>query len=75
MKKVYIFLLATVLFTACKKAETENLIIVDPPFPEKISSDTLTSGQLFGLTIGQTSVEVYAQLQQIQVADNLADWD
>jgi hypothetical protein len=71
MRKVYIFLLVAGLFTACKKAEVDNRIIIEPPFQKQISSDTLTSGQLFGLTIGQTSVELYAKLQQIQVAEKI----
>ncbi|MES2265197.1 MAG: hypothetical protein V4520_00465 [Bacteroidota bacterium] len=71
MKNIYLLLLAAVLFTACKKAEVDNRIIVEPPFQEKISSDTLTSGQLFGLTIGQTSVETYARIQQIQAAEKI----
>ena len=70
MKNIYLLLLAAVLFTACKKAEVDNTI-VDPPFPTRISSDTLTSGQLFGLTIGQTSVETYARIQQIQAAEKI----
>nr|WP_067059693.1 hypothetical protein [Mucilaginibacter sp. L294] len=71
MKKVYIFLLAVGLFTACKKAEVDDRIIVEPPYQKRISSDTLTSGQLFGLTIGQTAVELYAKLQRIQVAEKI----
>jgi hypothetical protein len=71
MKKIYLLLIATVLFTACKKAEVDNRVIVDPPFQTQISSDTLTSGQLFGLTIGQTSVALYAKLQQIQAAEKI----
>lgn len=71
MKKIYTFLLAAVVFTACKKAELDDRIIIEPPFQRQISSDTLTSGQLFGLTIGQTSVELYAKLQQIQVAEKI----
>jgi len=71
MKKIYTFLLAAVLFTACKKAELDDRIIIEPPYQKQISSDTLTSGQLFGLAIGQTSVELYAKLQQIQVAEKI----
>jgi hypothetical protein len=71
MKNIYIFLLAAVLFTACKKADVDNRVIVEPPFQRQISSDTLTSGQLFGLTIGQTGAELYTKLQQIQVAEKI----
>lgn len=71
MKKIYTFLLAAVLFTACKKAELDDRIIIEPPYQKQISSDTLTNGQLFGLAIGQTSVELYAKLQQIQVAEKI----
>jgi len=71
MKKLYTLLLAATLFTACKKAELGNEIIVDPPFPQQISSDTLTSGQLFGLTIGQASADVYAKLQEVQAAEKI----
>ena len=70
MKKVYILLLAAGLFTGCKKAEVDNKI-VEPPYQVQISSDTLTTGQLFGLTIGQTSVELYAKIQQIQAAEKI----
>ena len=71
MRKLYIFLLAAALFTACKKAEPGNEIIIEPPFQKLIASDTLTSGQLFGLAIGQTSADLYAKLQQIQVAEKI----
>lgn len=71
MKKIYTFLLAAVLFTACKKAELDDRIIIEPPYQKQISSDTITNGQLFGLAIGQTSVELYAKLQQIQVAEKI----
>jgi hypothetical protein len=71
MKKVYTFLLAAVLFTACKKADTEDRIIVEPPYQKLIASDTLTSGQLLGLTIGQTSAELYAKIQQVQAAEKI----
>jgi hypothetical protein len=71
MRKLYTFLLAAVLFTACKKADTNDRIIVEPPYQKLISSDTLTSGQLFGLTIGQTSADLYAKLQQVQAAEKI----
>ena len=71
MRKLYTFLLAAVLFTACKKADTDDRIIVEPPYQKLISRDTLTSGQLFGLTIGQTSADLYAKLQQVQVAEKI----
>jgi hypothetical protein len=71
MKKVYIFLLAAGLLAACKKEEADNRIIPEPPVQIQISSDTLTSGQLLGLTIGQTSAELYAKIQQIQAAEKI----
>lgn len=71
MKKIYAFLLAVVLFTACKKADTEDRIIVEPPYQKLIASDTLTSGQLLGLTIGQTSAELYAKIQQVQATEKI----
>ncbi|MBD1386191.1 hypothetical protein IDJ75_12950 [Mucilaginibacter rigui] len=71
MKKIYTCLLAVALFTACKKADTEDRIIIEPPYQKLIANDTLTSGQLFGLTIGQTSAELYAKIQQVQAAEKI----
>jgi hypothetical protein len=71
MKKIYAFLLAAALFTACKKADTEDRIITEPPYQKLIASDTLTSGQLLGLTIGQTSAELYAKIQQVQATEKI----
>jgi hypothetical protein len=71
MKKIYIFLLIIGVFTACKKAEVDDRVGPEPPFQKQISSDTLTSGQLFGLTIGQTAMELYTKIQQIQVAEKI----
>lgn len=71
MKKLYTFLLAAVLFTACKKEDNEDGKIIEPPYQKLIASDTLTSGQLFGLAIGQTGVELYAKLQQVQATEKI----
>ena len=71
MKKIYAFLLAAALFTACKKADTDDRIIIEPPYQKLIASDTLTSGQLFGLTIGQTGAELYTKLQQVQATEKI----
>lgn len=71
MKKLYTLLLAAVLFTACTKTDTDDRIIVEPPYQQLIASDTLTSGQLFGLTIGQRGADLYAKLQQVQVAEKI----
>ncbi|MBK0379653.1 hypothetical protein [Mucilaginibacter segetis] len=63
MKKLYIFLLVSAAFFSCKKENTGNGIIIDPPAAKIISQDTLTSGQFLGLTIGQTSTGIYATIQ------------
>jgi len=73
MKKAYLLFLAAILFTACRKEDLDNRIIVEPPFQSQISADTITNGQLYGLTIGQTSLEVYTKIQQVQAAEKMGN--
>ncbi|SDF52407.1 hypothetical protein SAMN05216464_11989 [Mucilaginibacter pineti] len=67
MKQLSIFFLVLLLFPACKKEATDSTkIIVEPPPTKIISSDTLTTGQQWGLTIGQSSADLYAKIQEIR---------
>jgi len=67
MKHLAIIFLVLLSFSACKKeAATSPGIIIDPRPEKRISSDTLTSGQQWGLTIGLSSAEIYSTIQEIQ---------
>ena len=68
MKHVLYLLLILVSFGSCKKEKvtTENSVIVSAPIPKIISSDTLTSGQWWGLNISDTITEVYKTIQHIR---------
>lgn len=73
MKKLLLILLAGLSFTACIKEKDNNETTGPEPMPEKVlSRDTIKSGQLWGLAIGQTSAEVYAKAQEIIVERKIA---
>lgn len=68
MKHVLYLLLILVSFGSCKK---EQVAAQNPDFesgsiPKIISSDTLTSGQWWGLNISDTITDVYKTIQLIQ---------
>jgi hypothetical protein len=68
MKQLSIFFLVLLVLPACKKEATDpTKIIIEPPTTYLISRDTLTTGQLWGLTIGQSSTDLYAKIQEIRV--------
>ena len=68
MKQLPIFFLVLLLLPACKKEATDSgKIIIEPPTTYLISSDTLTTGQQWGLTVGQSSADLYAKIQEIRV--------
>ena len=68
MKKLLLILFTGLSLTACIKEKDNNEITTGPePLPEKIlSRDTITSGQLWGFAIGQTSANAYANAQEIK---------
>lgn len=67
MKNLLLVLLIGLSLTACKKEVDTTEIIVDPPTEKILSRDTITSGQLWGFTIGQPSANVYANVQQVKI--------
>lgn len=67
MKQLSVFLLVLFLLPACKKEAIPPKWIIEPPTNRLVSSDTLTTGQQWGLTIGQSSADLYAKIQEIRV--------
>jgi len=47
------------------KEQEGPTIIIEPPPERIISADTLTSGQLWGLTIGESAFSIYSKIQNI----------
>jgi hypothetical protein len=73
MKQLAALLLVLLSLSACKKgAATSPEIIIEPPVERRISSDTLTSGQQWGLTIGQASADLYAKIQEIRLQKQIS---
>jgi hypothetical protein len=73
MKQLAAFFLVLLSLSACKKdTKTSPEIIIEPPVERRISSDTLTSGQQWGLTIGQASADLYAKIQEIRVQKQIS---
>jgi hypothetical protein len=68
MKHVLYLFLISVLFGSCKKDQivSKNPAQQDARPTKIITSDTLTSGQLWGLNIGDTITNVYKTIQYIQ---------
>lgn len=69
MRHILWLFLITVLFGSCKK---EQIVSKNPAGPDIrpskiITSDTLTSGNLWGLNIGDTTPGIYKTVQSIQV--------
>ncbi len=52
------------LFASCLKNDTNDPeIIVEPPFPVEIKLDSIQSGSLYNVTVGNSAEEVYKGLQ------------
>lgn len=66
MKPFLHILIITTLFGSCKKEQVSPEIIIDPPPSIIISSDTLSTGQWWGLNIGDTIPNIYKIIQNIQ---------
>lgn len=67
MKKLLLILLIGTSLTACIKEKDNNKITGPEPVPEKIlSRDTIKSGQFWGFAIGQSSANVYANVQDVK---------
>ncbi|MDB5274897.1 MAG: hypothetical protein JWO58_3264, partial [Chitinophagaceae bacterium] len=74
MKHLSILLLILLSLSACIKQNVSPTgPIVEPPFQKLISRDTLKTGQQWGITIGQSNADIYAQIQAIQ-ADKHIDY-
>lgn len=67
MKYLAFLILIVVSLTSCTKDEVVADGGPDPIPPKIISRDTLTTGQLWGLTIGQSAADVYAKIQAIRI--------
>jgi hypothetical protein len=72
MKNLLLLLLLVVTFSACIKDESITAPIVDPIPPKVLSRDTITTGQLWGFAIGQSSSSVYAKAQEVKVERKIA---
>lgn len=66
MKPFLYILIITALFGSCKKEQVNPEIIIEPPLSIIIQSDTLTTGQWWGLNIGDTIPNIYKTIQNIQ---------
>ena len=68
MPKTLLYLLVLLFFYSCKKEELPEkpLIIVEPPVNMILEQDSLFAGQFWGITIGESTEQVYAALQRIK---------
>jgi hypothetical protein len=68
MKYLAALLLVTLFLGSCKKdnAIPESLLFQTSEPSKIISSDTLTTGQWWGLSIGSNSTDIYSIIQNIQ---------
>lgn len=66
MKPFIHILIITTLFGSCKKEQVTPEIITEPRHSIIIASDTLTTGQWWGLNIGDTIPNIYKIIQNIQ---------
>jgi hypothetical protein len=74
MKNIYALVLTVlVALSACKKENIGDGTIIDPPATKIISRDTVTSGQFWGLGIGQASTDIYATLQAMRAEKQLTE--
>lgn len=71
MKYLLYPLLVICFFTACKKDDETPTIIIEPPVDIMLSTDTLTSGQLWGLSIGEAASNIYSTIQEIGEEKNV----
>ncbi len=63
MKYTAILLFSILFVGACAKKETEPEIIVEPPEPVEVKLDSIQTGKIYNLTIGDPAEKVYADLQ------------
>src|SRR6476620_2614619 len=67
MKYLAPVLVVALFLGSCKKNNgLSETLIIEPPPTKIISSDTLTTGQWWGLNIGDNSTDVYTIIQNIQ---------
>lgn len=66
MKYLSFLFLIMMSLTACTKDEAVTDGGPDPIPPKVISRDTLKAGQLWGITIGQSAVDVYKEIKEIR---------
>ena len=71
MKQLYILLFTVIALSACKKELSGPNVIIDPFPPKILSSDTLRTGQLWGLAIGQPVADSYARIQALRTERNI----
>lgn len=71
MKQLYILVYMVIALSACKKEVSDNNVIIDPLPPKILSSDTLRTGQLWGLAIGQPVADSYAKIQALSAEKNI----
>jgi len=68
MRHILYLLILAVSFSACKKNQVVSKVLPpsDPQPTKIIATDTLTTGQWWGLNIGDTITEIYKTIQHIQ---------
>ena len=66
MKYLSFLFLIAISITSCAKKETFTCCGPEPVPPKIISKDTITTGQIWGLTIGQSSADIYTEIQEIK---------
>lgn len=71
MKKLLYLFVIIIALSACKKEITNQTIIVEPPVEKLISRDTVKSGQVLGLNIGDSPSEVYTTIQNIYTENSV----
>ncbi len=73
MKNIFLGILffLTVMGTGCSTDAVEPELIIEPPFEERISHDTLTSGNHLGIAINTTAEQAYMALQNFKNTQGL----
>lgn len=66
MKHIAFVMLLIAAFSACKKEDAGQGIIVEPPPVKLLAADSLTSGEKWGLKIGDTASNLYAAIPAIR---------
>jgi hypothetical protein len=73
MKNYYalpIFFALTIFLGGCLNDQPdEPTLIIEPPFIQLISTDTISSGSYIGFTVGEEADDIYSQVVALQASD------